>query len=155
MVRPFALAVVPLLLLASCDPPPCREPSARGEGAEGDPCVTARECAEGLTCIGRSFEENATCEPVSELPGGEDPGCLEHASDWANHESDGVRPITDDDEGCEILIFESACNCTGGIGDGGCLPTYPLYRLETWRSCDRCCWRLVSLWLDPAACEDP
>jgi hypothetical protein len=146
-----------LLLLAStaCDQPPCSEPLPSGGGAVGAECVTIRDCREGLACIGRSFEADATCSDAAELPGGADPGCLEHAGDWAQHESDGVRPISFDEEGCELLVFESACNCTGGIGDGGCLPTFPLYRMEIWRSCDRCCWRLVAFWEDGEACGDP
>jgi hypothetical protein len=150
------LRLLPLLFvpMAGCEPPPCSEPLQHGEGEVGDTCRSIADCREGLTCLGTSFATDALCAPVTELPGREDPGCLEHASDWAHHQADGVRPISTDDEGCEVLVFESACNCTGVIGDGGCRPTFPLYRQETWRSCSRCCWRLIAFWLEPEACDE-
>jgi hypothetical protein len=151
------LARLAVALVASvpcgCNASPCTESSLAGTGAVGTPCVTTRDCGEGLMCIGSNIEEDATCAPFSELPGGTDPGCLPHASDWEEHGSDGVRPPSTDEDGCEILVFESACNCVGSLGDGGCLPTFPVYRTETWRSCRGCCWRLVAFQLDPSACD--
>lgn len=153
LAKDSTLALLALLLLG-CDSPPCTEPAPHGEGEVGAVCQTVADCQAGLACIGTSFLEDAHCTEPAALPGGEDPGCLEHAGDWASHEADGVRPITVDDEGCEVLVFESACNCTGSLGDAGCMPTFPLYRQETWRSCHRCCWRLVAFWLEPGACEE-
>jgi hypothetical protein len=149
------LLVAWLLAMSSsfgCGEDACREPDPRGAGSEGDPCITTRECAAGLVCIGTDFQQGAHCVIAGELPGGADPGCLEHASDWPEHEADGVEPAGPDEDGCERLVFVSSCNCRGSAGDD-CLPEQPLYRREVWRRCG-CCWRLVVLWHADDACEE-
>ncbi len=149
----FCWLVAAGALAGGCDDEACHEPDPRGEGQIGEACVTTRDCAEGLACIGHSFFEDALCSSPSQLPGGADPGCLDHAADWDHHQSDGVDPPTTDVEGCDLLIFVSSCNCQGTGGDD-CIPLQPLYRRETWRSCNGCCWRLVSFWQDDDACDD-
>jgi hypothetical protein len=140
-------------LALSCDDEVCQEPDPRGEGQFGDACVYMQDCAAGLVCIGTSFVEDALCASPLDLPGAADPGCLEHADDWLEHESDGVQPVPPDDEGCERLVFVSSCNCQGSGGED-CVPVQPLYRREIWRRCNDCCWRLVSFWHDDEACEE-
>jgi hypothetical protein len=151
--RLLAALVLPLCI-ACCDDSPCDEPDLRGAGAEGDTCVTVQDCAAGLACIGTDFEASASCAPASDLPGDADPGCLTHPDSWASHEAHGVQPAGPDDDGCERLIFVNACNCEDTGDDGGCTPIEPMYRLETWRRCTGCCWRLVSLWDDDSVCPD-
>ena len=142
-----------LTLNASGCEEPCDEPNERGSAGEGDECVTVRDCVAGMMCVGASFEESAHCTSVDEIPGGVDPGCLNNADDWIGHESDGDRPVGNDDEGCRRLVFVNGCNCVEAIVGEGCVPAQPLYRQETWRSCNDCCWRLNSLWQDDAICE--
>ena len=152
-LRTVSLALA-ALAAGGCGDEECSEPRPTGAGDEGEPCVTIADCLEGLACLGTSFEQEARCADPAELPGGADPGCLDHAGDWESHEADVVSPITTDDEGCEILVFESACNCID-LGDGGeCTPAFPRYRLERWRSCGGCCWRLVAFWNEPALCAE-
>jgi hypothetical protein len=152
---PPLLAVLSLALGAlGCDDDACEEPDVRGAGAAGDPCVTVQDCAAGLACLGTNYEEEATCAPVAELPGNADPGCLTHPDEWVGHRAHGVQPPGTDDDGCERLTFVSACNCVDTAADGDCLPLEPIYRLETWRRCAGCCWRLVSLWDDDSVCPE-
>lgn len=145
-----ALAVA--LCAAGCNDETCTEPDVRGADVEGDDCITAQDCAAGLACIGTDYEASAVCSPAADLPGDADPGCMEHPDEWVGHEAHGLQPSGPDDDGCERLIFVSACNCVDTAIDGECLPQEPIYRLETWRRCAGCCWRLVSLWEVPSVC---
>lgn len=135
-----------------CGEDACEEPDPRGDGGVGDSCVTTRECAAGLACLGTDVLAGAFCTSPSELPGGEDPGCLEHASDWPYHESSRGDPPGTDEDGCEQLVFVNSCNCRGSAGEG-CRPVEPFYRREVWRRCG-CCWRLVVLWVEDAVCAE-
>jgi hypothetical protein len=157
-VRPRSATISCLVALAvsaaSCDDDTCKEPDVRGAGAVGDPCVTVQDCAAGLACIGTNIEDDAHCAPSSDLPGGADPGCLEPPDEWPSHQAHGVEPISTDDQGCKLLIFDSACNCEDSGEDGGCTPVEPFYRSEAWRSCNDCCWRLVAFWNDTSVCPE-
>lgn len=141
------------LATAACDDD-CEEPDPRGEGEDGEPCVTIRDCAAGLVCAGSDLESDALCQPPSVLPGEEAPGCIDHPDSWPEHEAHGTRPSAPDEEGCELLVFVSGCNCVDSAVNESCLPVQPFYRQETWRRCAGCCWRLVSFWQDDAVCED-
>lgn len=141
------------LAFIACDDD-CSEPDPRGDGNEGDPCVTTSDCSAGLACIGDDFESDALCQPPSELPGGEDPGCIDTPDLWSEHQANGTIPTAPDDDGCELLVFVVGCNCVDNPLNENCLPIQPFYRQETWRRCDGCCWRLVSYWQDDQACED-
>ena len=147
------LVLFPLFVLG-CDEDACEEPDDRGAAVEGEACVTTGDCTAGLACIGTDVESDALCASPTQLPGGADPGCIEHPDDWTEHESHGVEPASPDDEGCDILIFVSGCNCVDSTSGSGCLPVQPFYRQEIWRSCNGCCWRLVSFWNDESACDD-
>jgi hypothetical protein len=149
---PWLLVFAALLAATSCDSP-CDEPDPHGPGVAGDSCTTRRDCRAGLACIGTDFEQDARCTPATALPSGADPGCLDDVETWVGHESDGVMPVEDDADGCRRLVFVSGCNCVDAIAGDGCVPAQPLYRQETWRSCNDCCWRLVSFWEDAGACE--
>lgn len=140
-----------MLVLGSCSEDPSEEPDPRGEGEVGDECVTTRDCAVELSCIGTAIEEPALCAPTAALPGNEDPGCLDNVEDWEGHQSDGLQPIGDDEEGCDQLLFVSSCNCRGSAGED-CIPRQPHYRRERWRKCDSC-WRLVAFWQEIDACD--
>lgn len=136
-----------------CSEPTCSEPVVSGAGQEGQPCATVLDCLPGLTCIGTSFVGgDGFCASPANLPGGVEPGCLTHATEWEEHQSHGVRPPTVDAQGCQVLTFEGACDCVAAGNEGGCVPVFPLYRMERWRSCNGCCYRLVAFWLDQDAC---
>lgn len=149
----FVLVAVAVSIVGGCDDGECVEREDHGDGLEGEGCVTSAECVEGLTCIGRNFEEEARCTPPSELPGRADPGCVEHPDDWSEHEAHGTIPTEDDDQGCQRLVFVNGCNCGERPTAEGCLPISPFFRREVWRICDGCCWRLVTFWQDDTACE--
>lgn len=117
--------------------------------------MTIRDCVAGLTCLGTDFMSDALCASPTLLPDEADPGCLDQPDEWSAHVAHGVQPTGDDDEGCEILLFVSGCNCVDSTSGDNCLPVVPLYRRETWRRCSGCCWRLVAFWEDESACEEP